>query len=289
MAMVQFSGHETFPLRFLWLPKAVRGAVEDPGVFGSPDAIARFGVGRNMVRAMKHWGLATGVLQPVEGARGHVEPTAWGAATFGEGGVDPFCERPATAWRMHWELCRSAERATLWHYLFGHWRGGGVDLPALRHELAPWLADRGAPMPSASALKRDLLCLAASYAPVPAARAELEDAGASPLAGLGLVVRSAGTLYLRGGRRTGLTPDVFAAAVVDYWEAAASGRRTLGVDEVLRMAGSPGRVFLLSEDQGGELVERAAALEGSPFEVDRTGHLHQLYRTDVAAPVLEAS
>ena len=40
--MFSFSGHETFPLRFLWLPKAVRAAAENPGVFQSDEAIATF-------------------------------------------------------------------------------------------------------------------------------------------------------------------------------------------------------------------------------------------------------
>ena len=282
MTSTQFSGHETFPLRFLWLPKAVRAAAENSGVFGSRDAIATFGVGKNMVRAMKHWGLAAGVLQPAR-QRGHVEPTAWGAATFGEGGADPFCERAETAWRLHWELCREPDRATLWHYLFGHWRGGGVDLPALEHPLGTWLADRDAGMPSDSTLKRDFLCLGACYAPVVSARSEVEDAGACPLAALGLVARSAGTLYLRSGRRAGLTPEVFAAAVLDYWDAAAPDRQTLSVDEVLKRDGSPGRVFLLTEDQGFELVEQAAAL-GAGFQFDSTAGLHQLYRAAEPVP-----
>ena len=47
-----FSGHETFPLRQLWLYKAYRAAEEndfDGGVFTDDSAIAKFGVGKNMV------------------------------------------------------------------------------------------------------------------------------------------------------------------------------------------------------------------------------------------------
>lgn len=57
----QFAGHETFPLRLLWLKKAydaVRGGVS-PGTFQEQSAIARFGVGRNMAVSMRFWGLAT--------------------------------------------------------------------------------------------------------------------------------------------------------------------------------------------------------------------------------------
>ena len=47
-----FSGHETFPLRFSWLAKAVEAADDNPEIFGDEVAIATFGVGRNMVRAI---------------------------------------------------------------------------------------------------------------------------------------------------------------------------------------------------------------------------------------------
>ena len=278
---MQFSGHETFPLRFVWLPKAVRTAAQDPQAFKRKDAIARFGVGKNMVRAMRHWGLATGVLQSVPGTRSDVEPTAWGAATFGKGGADPYCERPETAWRLHWELCRTPDRATLWHVAFGVWRGGGLDLDALADVLGPWLDDHGAETPSASTLKRDWLCLAACYAPP--RTADPEDAATSPLSTLGLVTRQAGTLHLRAGRRAGLTPHAFAHAVLDYWDAVAPGRQTLAVDQALAHAGSPGRVFLLSQDQAFELVEAVGALPDAPFRFDSTAGVHQLYRTAVSS------
>ena len=276
-----FSGHETFPLRFLWLPKAVRAAAHDPGAFRSDEAIATFGVGKNMVRAIRHWGLATGALRGVGGSRSDVEPTARGLALFGEGGSDPYCERPATAWRLHWELCRDADRATLWHFVFGHWRGGGVDPAALGPELARWLAERGAEPPSAATLKRDVLCLAACYAP-PAPDADAEDAAACPLTALGLADRSAGALHLRRGRRAGLDAAVFADAVLDYWARAAPGRQTLAVDAVLAHAGSPGRVFGLREDQAFELVEAVGRLPDAPFRFDETAGVQQLYRTAAA-------
>jgi len=55
---ISFSGHETFPLRFNWLKKGIDAAAEDPEIFNSDRAIAEFGVGKNMVRAIRHWGLA---------------------------------------------------------------------------------------------------------------------------------------------------------------------------------------------------------------------------------------
>ena len=142
--------------------------------------------------------------------------------------------------------------------------------------------------PSRSTLNRDLLCLAACYAPARSAKADPEDTAICPLTALGLAQRSAGTLYFRGGRRVGLDARVFADAVLDYWNRAAPDRETPSVDEAITHAGSPGRVFLLSEDQAFELVEAAQALEDAPFQFDDTAGLQQLYRTTEDAPALTA-
>ena len=58
-----FAGHETFTLRYGWLKKAVDAVHEDPIVFTRDDALVRLGVGKNMVRSIRHWGLATGILE----------------------------------------------------------------------------------------------------------------------------------------------------------------------------------------------------------------------------------
>ena len=63
------SGHETFPIRYGWLKKAFDAVRETetgednrPVVFG-PDAIGRFGVGKNMVASMRHWATVAGIIE----------------------------------------------------------------------------------------------------------------------------------------------------------------------------------------------------------------------------------
>ena len=68
---IQFSGHETFPLRQLWLKKAYAAVRDIPhqeyikeskGIFGER-GIMRFGVGKIMVDAIRHWALACGIIE----------------------------------------------------------------------------------------------------------------------------------------------------------------------------------------------------------------------------------
>lgn len=58
----RISGHETFPCRYTWLPKAVRGLSKNPQLFSDEDqAMVDLGVGKNMVRAIRYRAQAAGV------------------------------------------------------------------------------------------------------------------------------------------------------------------------------------------------------------------------------------
>ena len=121
----QLSGHETFPIRYGWLKKAFDRVwnTEDQGdnreVFSGSDAIARFGVGKNMVSSMRHWAKATGMIEDAPGAN-RLTTTPLGHLVFGDPGLDPYMEHPATAWLLHWNLCSRSERTT-WYWVFHHY------------------------------------------------------------------------------------------------------------------------------------------------------------------------
>ena len=57
-----FSGHQTFPFRYAWLPKGVTAVREDPRAFRRRDAIVRLGVGKNMVASIRFWCEALGLV-----------------------------------------------------------------------------------------------------------------------------------------------------------------------------------------------------------------------------------
>src|SRR5262245_8804253 len=65
-----FTGHETFVFRYGWLTKAVIAVADDPAIFGRDDAIVTLGVGKNMVRSMRHWALAASVVEEDAKTRG---------------------------------------------------------------------------------------------------------------------------------------------------------------------------------------------------------------------------
>ena len=124
----RLSGHETFPVRYGWLKKAydaVRDTEESQDdnrhVFAGPDAIARFGVGKNMVASMRHWATVTGIIDDNPDHR-RIFTTPLGRQVFSDGGLDPYMENPATAWLLHLESVRARHQDK---------RGSGLSITTL--------------------------------------------------------------------------------------------------------------------------------------------------------------
>lgn len=281
-----FSGHETFPLRLNWLSKAVNAVSKEGTIFHSDTAVVEFGVGKNMVRSIRHWGLATEVIEPDAASkkRNTFCVSEFGAYLLGEKGVDPYCEDNATLWLLHWLLCRSPHRSTLWHFIFGHWRGGALEFRNLQPILKRWIDDQGGAMPSDATLRRDFQCFLSTYTAPRLADSHLENIVAFPLTPLGLLYENGGMVYLREGQPRGLPPEIFAYSVLDYWDRNFGGLETLSTQDVLTRQASPGQIFLLNEEQAFELVNHIETFDEVPFRFDSTAGVHQLYRMPGVTP-----
>ena len=92
----QLSGHETFPLRYGWLKKAFDAVREtededdNRDVFSGPDAIARFGVGKNMVSSMRHWAAAAGIVEDYARLEAHCVRQPSAERLFGQERARPL-------------------------------------------------------------------------------------------------------------------------------------------------------------------------------------------------------
>lgn len=277
-----FSGHETFPFRYTWLPKAVQAASKDGRVFGREDAMTQFGVGKNMVRSMRHWGLVAGMLEEdptVPNNRGRVlRPTTLGTRLLGKRGWDPFLEDPATLWLLHWEIASTPERATTWYFAFSLMPQPELTKP----ELLGWLLTLNERNPASRAseasLRRDIDCFLGTYAPSrPSRTVPVEDTLDCPLVELGLLRETSnrGHYALIRGEHPTLPDRVFAYAVARYL-ATRPAARTVAADLLAFAPGSPGRVFALAEDDVLARLERIGRATGGSLAYDETAGLRQL-------------
>ena len=294
-ARLQLAGHETFPLRYGWLKKAYDAVAEaikqadDPplNVFADESAIARFGVGRNMVLSMRHWGLASGVLSLDENGPSRSSKVVTGPrgdVRFGSEN-DPHLEHPASLWLIHWRLASAPGRAGAWHWAFNEFNEPTFDRDLMAQRLSRRCAEllkagRLDRVASEVSLKRDVECLVRTYyAAVATGRRAPEDSIESPLAELGLIQRAALGDYFRfrRGAKPFLPDEVFLFALVDFWLQNFPGRKSFSVDFLTYERGSPGQVFLLDEDSVAERLARLEALTDAALTWDESSGMRQIY------------
>jgi hypothetical protein len=285
----QFSGHETFPLRYGWLKKVydrVAATEDDPGnksVFLDDASIARFGVGKNMVRSMRHWATAAGVITDAPSGQG-IQPTAFGRRLFGKSGLDPFMEHPASLWLIHWHLASCPEKTT-WFWAFNHYPAIDFDRRQIAKGLIRLASERGWSRVAETTIKNDVACFVRTYAADSApGTAGPDDALESPLIELGLV-RAVGSAFrfARGPQPT-LGQGVFAFALLEFWRARFARTTTLSFEAIAHEAGSPGRIFLLDEN---DVADRLASIEDvteGAIRWSETAGLKQVVRTDELSP-----
>lgn len=280
----QLSGHETFPLRYAWLKKvfdaieATRGQNENKSVFLDDNAIARFGVGKNMVASMRHWANATGIISEPSGSN-IIQTTDLGQKIFSHDGLDPYMENPTTLWLFHWKLAARPEKTT-WFWAFNHFPAATFEREQLVKGITRLTADRGWSRVAATTIKTDVACFVRTYvAHAPSAQAGNDDALESPLTELGLIKRTGkrdGYRFVRGPKSS-LGDGVFVYALLDFWSRHTSAA-TLSFEAIAHAPGSPGRVFLLDEN---DVADRLMALDditGGILRWSETAGLKQVVR-----------
>ena len=248
----QLSGHETFPLRYGWLKKAFDAVRETEGdennrsVFSADDAIGQFGVGKNMVASIRHWATATGIIKDASRPGGNY---ILGQRLFAADGLDPYMENPSTAWLVHWQLCSNPNKTT-WFWAFNYFPAPSFERDTLVKSLEKLAKERGWSRASTTTIKNDVACFVRTYvSQLPSGKASHEDALESPLTELGLI-RPIGKRYgfrFVRGRKPSLGPGVFCYAVTNFWSGYSTAR-TLSFEALAHEPGSPGRVFLLDEN-----------------------------------------
>jgi hypothetical protein len=283
----RFAGHETFTLRYGWLKKAVDATSEDPLIFTRDDALISLGVGKNMVRSIRQWGLATGVLeedanQPNNRGRA-IRPSNLGMLLFGPDGLDPYLEDPATFWLLHWQLAARPGGPTTWHWAFNYFPETEFTKDRLGSGLRDVAQQAGWNRVAASSLKRDVDCFIRTYVHSrPTRTAVSEDTLDCPLSELGLIQDlESGRLYtFVRDEHPSLPAPIVVYALLQFWESTAAERQTLTFDEVAYRPGSPGRVFKLSENALSEYLEAVEDHTDRALGYDVTAGLRQLYRRE---------
>ena len=264
-----FARHETFHPRYGWFRKAYAAAAADPLVFTQPDAPVILGVGKNMVRAIRFWGLAAKIIVEDPAAsnrrRPSLVPTRLGHALFGELGWDRYMEDPGTLWLLHWLLLAPRSRLPVWWLAFNAF--GAVEFTdgELSDAISLQLANSTWSIPHPSSIRKDVTALFRTYAPREGSgRTSIDDVLDCPLRDLRLIGRAEATNRFRFsvGTKASLPSEVLAYAALDWVVRCGNGGTTVTLSRLASEPGSVGHAFKMNE------TELLAALEPAVARAD---------------------
>jgi hypothetical protein len=284
--ILSFSGHETFPFRHGWLKKGVDAVFADPSFFTKERALIDLGVGKNMVGSIRHWCIATGLIQELKDRRGQFSVTEIGNRIFSDGGYDPYLEDPGTLWLIHWLIGSNFKRATTWYWMFSNWNAIEFTRERISYELQSWLERHGYKPISDNSLKRDIDCFVHSYVHSRHSKSSvIEDTLDCPLVDLRLIVElSDGKTYqFQRGPQVSLPEEIFAFAVAEFWKT--NPLQSIAFEKLAYDPGSPGRIFKLDEDSLVSRLEAISLITSGAFTYDETAGLKQVYKHQDIDPV----
>lgn len=260
----------------------------DGNVFLRDDAITILGVGKNMVRSIRHWCLTAGVLEENAAKEGGVlRVSELGKLLLANDGLDPYLEDPATLWLLHWQIASNRARATTWFWIFSHFHEPEFTREALTSALFRWTQTLSGKKVAFSSLKRDVEVFLRTYVASRHHRGKIaEDSMDCPLTELGLIAQPGDgqSFHFRRGAQRSLPDRILLYAVLSFWKSCAPASKTFALHDLSRQPGSPGRLFKIDESS---LVERLESVERQTHGAlvyDETAGLRQLYRRQQLEP-----
>lgn len=253
----RFSGHESFACRYAWLPKAYRALRMDPALFSDEEgAMLELGIGKNMVRSLRFWVEAMGLVhEPALRSPGLVL-TDFAHAIFAEDGFDPYLEDVRTQWLIHWKLSSAMERPLFaWSHLINDW-----PLPEFtRSEALAAFQRESRKMEgghSEVTLGQHLDVFLHTYLPSRNKTVGVEDSLDGPLVDLNFLLpagqrkgdlgRWEPVYVFRREAKPEITAALFDYCLMEFWNS--KKEKTLTLRAATLGAGSPGQVFKLPED-----------------------------------------
>ena len=287
----RFSGHETFPCRYTWLPKAVTHIQEDPHLFSDEDrAMDTLGVGKNMVRAIRFWAEVAGVAHPNQKDGWSV--TEFGQNLFGHEGYDLYLEDIRTLWLIHWKISsRVRDPLFAWHFLLNRWHRSEFSRSEVFRSLRDE-ADRMGKKVSNVTLEHHFTTFLHTYVPTKGQKREvLEDNLDCPLVELELIQKTGERTLRETSRHEAvygfrmeekpeISPQLFAFCVHDFWTQRRANEKTLTLRDISVAEGSVGQIFKLPERDIRERLEHLKSGSAGAFEFRESAALQQIVRLE---------
>lgn len=263
MTEYKIKGHEKFPLRDGWLTKGMQAVREPSRIFTSDEGPDVLGVGTNMVKSIRYWMQAFGLI--TENVKTGSELSELGQLVLK---YDEFIEDPFTVWILQSNISQNSKRATTWYLYFNACEAEEFHkdevFEILKKELISFIGTDTFPD---SSLKDDIDVLLNMYSKTNDFD-DPEDKNRSPLASLGLL-RKDKDLYIRK------QPDLrmFSPYIILYEISGLIGTDvSISIDTISKHAKNLFQINRVSLNNYLDYLENAGFIK-----VDRTAGLDVIY------------
>lgn len=265
----KFSGHETFPFRYLWVSKLLI-SIENHGSdvinnMSLLDLMVEFGVGANMAKSIKHWGVVLGLINH------QYELTEFGTVLLKQ---DKYLENPQTLWLIHWRIASNHELTT-WFYVFNSLQASRLKKEDLVEQFSQiWTKV------SPNTIERDIDCFIRMYTYGVNKKGLLsEDSLECPLAELNIInsTHERGIYEIQRGAKPSLSVEVFKYALAEFCKSLNSATGLISFDTLLYGEASPAKIFCLPENILYQYLEEIETHHHDIFKfTDGVGGLKQI-------------
>lgn len=276
--MYRFSGHETFPCRYAWLPKAAQAVSENPDILSPPkedDAMVKLGVGKNMVRSIRFWAEAADIIANCKA--GH-RLTDFGRELLLE--RDPYLEDIHTLWLIHWKLATNQNALIFaWDYLLNEFQEPEFYTSSVVRALSKAATQASTKEISPSSLEQLYEVFLHSYVPTRGRKGEVrEDNLDCPLVELDLLHytgitesslhpgRHEAKYVFRREEKSEIGHALFAFCLEEFWQnhflTQEIKEQSIPFHSIVFGHGSPGQVFKIPE---ADIRTRLLRLEKQTF------------------------
>ena len=293
----KFSGHETFPCRYAWLPKAVAGVESNPNIFSDEDeAMVELGVGKNMVRSIRFWAEAADII--LSSNRGHKLTDFGRELLLGKESCDQYMEDVRTLWLIHWKLSTNPNFLIFaWHYLLNHFHEPELYASAVVRAFEKAQRQVSDKIISTGSLEQLFDVFLHSYVPTRGKKGQVkEDNLDCPLVELNLLRHTGmvqSTIHegsfepkfvFRREDKPEISPSLFAYCLNEFWNLRHAQEQSIPFHIIVVGEISPGQIFKIPEP---DIRSRLCEIEDSSkgfFSFDESAAIPQVIRKREKTP-----
>lgn len=270
---IRLQGHEKFPLREGWLNKGILAVQNSNDVFISKEGPDILGIGNNMVKSVRYWMKAFGLIYEIQGKGAFLTPIGELIAKY-----DLYFEDSFTLWILHSNIAKNIDEATSWYMYFNKCDANELEkdqiVKILYREIK--IYSEGLTF-SDKSLKSDVDVLLNMYSKNKE-KVDPEDKNTSPFSYLQLVKNN-------DGHYSKIHPD---RRLVNEWNALFElavmmrNENQLSIDKFINGDCGFLNIYQVTNVVANELLDKLDAMEY--IRVDRTAGLDMIYRVKDFTP-----